>query len=119
MTAADLPDADRAQTRDALFDLLCCAPGDHAPALDLSADQWHWIETTAKDHRLLPLLHAIAGRDGTNEWPAFMLERCERARRSQSRRWLAQQAAMLAITDSFARAGISHVYLKGATQSGP
>ena len=115
MTAADLPDADRAQTRDALFDLLCCAPGDHAPALDLSADQWHWIETTAKDHRLLPLLHAIAGRDGTNEWPAFMLERCERARRSQSRRWLAQQAAMLAITDSFARAGISHVYLKGAT----
>ena len=117
MTGKELAidDAERVEARSVLFDLLCRAPGPAPLRKDLSEAQWRWIARTARDHRLLPLLHAAARAGPPDLWPAGLIEEAEATYRMASLRWLTLQAAMRQIGTRLTEAGIGHVFLKGAT----
>lgn len=101
--------------RSVLFDLLCGAPTPTPLRKRLTEAQWHWIAQTARDHRLLPLLHAAARAGPADLWPDQLIEQAEASYRTHSMRWLTLQSAMRQIGTRMAEAGIGYVFLKGAT----
>lgn len=102
------------EARSTLFDWLGSAPHGGAYPADLDPEQWRWIAQTAREHRLLPLLHTVLRDGAPGNVPPEFTALCERAFRRQSCRWLAWQGAMVAIGGALCEQGIDHVFLKGA-----
>lgn len=109
--------ADESQrlARQSLFRMLSTAPQDYArEAVQLTVGQWEWIERVANDHRLLPMLHWIACKQGQIDWPAPLAAKAARHFAISSRRSLFWRSAMVTVSRKLSEREIPHTYLKGA-----